>query len=82
MTIDVLENRDRATARRIDQNEKVIDQLQAEYRRNHIKRLNERICNGNNGAVFLDLIGTLERISDHCRNIAYYAVGEGYASNY
>ncbi|NLB88167.1 MAG: Na/Pi cotransporter family protein [Syntrophomonadaceae bacterium] len=81
LTLAVLQYRDRTTARKIDQNEKVIDQLQAEYRRAHIKRLNERICNGNNGAVFLDLIGTLERISDHCRNIAYYAVGEGYASN-
>ncbi len=77
LTFEVLENRDKAIARRVQENERIIDELQAEYRRNHIIRLNERICNGNNGAVFLDLIGALERISDHCRNVALYVTGGG-----
>lgn len=81
LALEALENKDMVVAKQVEKNEQLIDELQAEYRRGHIKRLNERVCNGNNGAVFLDLIGTLERISDHCRNIAYYVIGEGYASN-
>lgn len=81
MAFGVLATKDRALAKKVQQNEKLIDKLQAEYRRNHIMRLNERVCNGNNGAVFLDLVGALERISDHCRNIAGYAIGEGYTFN-
>lgn len=77
LTFRVLENKDKAAARQVQENERMIDELQEEYRRNHIIRLNERICNGNNGAVFLDLIGALERISDHCRNVALYAMGGG-----
>ncbi len=76
LTIEILQKKDRVLANRIEQNEKILDQLQAEYRKSHIRRLNERICNGNNGAVFLDLLGNLERISDHCRNIAKYTMGE------
>lgn len=81
MALEAFESHDRTLALRVKQNEILINQLQAEARRNHIKRLNDRICNGNNGAVFLDFIGTLERISNHCRNIAFYAIGEGYVSD-
>ncbi|HZK43141.1 MAG TPA: Na/Pi cotransporter family protein [Syntrophomonadaceae bacterium] len=80
MALQAWEYKDKGIAKQVEQNERIIDQLQAEYRRAHIKRLNERVCNGNNGAVYLDLIGVLERISDHCLNIACYAIGEGYVS--
>ncbi|HNX92373.1 MAG TPA: PhoU domain-containing protein [Syntrophomonas sp.] len=36
--------------------------------------MNEGKCNGNNGAVFLDLLVNLERIGDHCTNIAQYVL--------
>ncbi|NLB53669.1 MAG: sodium-dependent phosphate transporter, partial [Syntrophomonadaceae bacterium] len=66
---------DKTVAEKVNRNEEIIDMMQAEYRRAHIRRLNERICNGNNGAIFLDLLGNLERISDLCCNIAEYAIG-------
>lgn len=78
MVLEVLEKKDRSLAEKVNENERRIDELQAKYRRAHIRRLNERVCNGNNGAVFLDVLGNLERISDHCRNITGYMFSEDY----
>lgn len=72
LTLLTLERKDRSLAQRVIAYERQLDEMQEQCRKAHIRRLNERICNGNNGAVFLDLIGNLERISDHCRNIARY----------
>lgn len=69
-----LEKQDKSVASQVLGYEEKIDELQAAYRKNHIRRLNEGICNGNNGAVFLDLLVNLERIGDHCRNIAEYVL--------
>lgn len=69
-----LEKGDKDIARKVMQNERMVEKLQAEYRKNHIRRLNERICNGNNGAVFLDLLSNIKRINEHCRNIAGYVL--------
>lgn len=76
LTLEALEKKDRQLARKVQYNEKRLDELQAEYKKAHIRRLNERVCNGNNGAVFLDVLGNLERISDHCRNIVNYIMDE------
>ena len=76
MALRAIEYEDKQLARRVIKNEEIIDKMQSDYRKAHIRRLNERICNGSNGAVFLDLLGNLERISDHCRNIANYVLGE------
>lgn len=76
LALEALERDDAELARKVVHNEDVIDQMQADYRKSHIRRLNEGICNGNNGAVYLDLLGNLERISDHCRNIAGYVLRE------
>ncbi|HPF19776.1 MAG TPA: Na/Pi cotransporter family protein [Syntrophomonas sp.] len=69
-----LEKQDKSVATQVLGFEEKIDELQAAYRKNHIRRLNEGVCNGNNGAVFLDLLVNLERIGDHCRNIAEYVL--------
>ncbi|MDO4540701.1 MAG: Na/Pi cotransporter family protein [Syntrophomonadaceae bacterium] len=66
----------RDLARQVVINENAIDKMEQDYRREHIRRLNEFKCNGSNGAVFLDMLSNLERIGDHCRNIAGYVLGE------
>ncbi|MGI6413175.1 MAG: Na/Pi cotransporter family protein [Syntrophomonadaceae bacterium] len=72
IAMQALQKQDVSLARRVQQNDILINRMQDEYRRAHIRRLNEHICNGNNGAVFLDLLGNLERISAHCRRITGY----------
>ncbi|MGS0764879.1 Na/Pi cotransporter family protein [Syntrophomonas curvata] len=69
-----LERQDKSVARQVLVHEEKIDKLQATYRKAHIRRLNEGLCNGSNGAVFLDMLANLERIGDHCSNIAGYVL--------
>lgn len=78
LALQVISTRNKELAKQVDRNERKIDELQAQYRKEHIKRLNDRVCNGNNGAVYLDVLGNLERISDHCRNITGYMFPELY----
>ena len=50
--------------------EEVSDKMYKTLRNNHIKRLNNSMCDTNSGIVFLDVISNLERIGDHSLNIA------------
>lgn len=50
--------------------EEVIDGLQTELKDKHIERLIKNQCNIQSGISFVELLNNLERISDHCSNIA------------
>lgn len=76
VALEALESDSKELAKQVVQNEIMLNKLEKEYRKSHIRRLNERICDGNAGAVFLDLLSNLERIGDHARNIAGYVLGE------
>ena len=57
-------------AKRIEPLEQVIDKLVDELKLRHIKRLREGKCTIELGFIFSDLLNNIERISDHCSNIA------------
>ena len=50
--------------------EKLIDNFCDEYKRNHIERVQSGACEYQHGFVFNDMLTDLERVSDHCSNIA------------
>jgi phosphate:Na+ symporter len=50
--------------------EQVIDQMKAFLRSQHIERLRLGNCSIEAGFVWSDLISNMERVSDHCSNIA------------
>jgi len=50
--------------------EQVIDNLKEQMRTNHILRLQQGLCTIETGFVWSDLLTDLERVSDHCANIA------------
>ena len=50
--------------------EEVIDFLNIELKKRHIKRLRKGICTVETGFVFSDITTNFERISDHCSNVA------------
>jgi len=76
LAMKALGSNDREAAYRIIDHEIQIDRMQKKYRKAHIQRLNEKLCSGNAGAVFLDILSNLERIGDHCVNIAEYVLEE------
>ena len=53
-----------------------VDNLEDKYRENHIKRMSQGECNTVAGIVFLDIIGNLERVTDHANNLADYREAE------
>ncbi len=50
--------------------EEVVDNLSAELKSRHIERLQQGKCTVELGYIYQDILTNLERISDHCSNIA------------
>lgn len=74
--ISALENDDKALAQQVLVNESEIDKMERAFRKTHISRLNQNLCSGNSGAVFIDILSNLERMGDHSKNIAQYVLSE------
>ncbi len=70
MTVRVFEDKDLEGARMIEPLEEVIDGLNVALRQNHIRRLRNGKCTIELGILLEDIITDLERVSDHCSNIA------------
>lgn len=61
---------DAVLASEIEPLEQVIDNLKAELRARHSKRMENGECTIDNGILFFDIVNSLERIADHCSNLA------------
>lgn len=68
--IDAFLKEDLDEARLVEPLEEVIDAIQAEIRARHVLRLQEGVCTIELGFVLSDLLTNMERVSDHCSNIA------------
>ena len=66
----VFEEEDISRAELVEPLEEVIDYLQTEVKKRHVKRLQKGKCTIEMGFVLSDVITSYERISDHCSNIA------------
>lgn len=73
-TIDAFANLDISKAKTIEPLEEVIDSLNNEIKNRHVLRLKEGRCTAELGFVLSDITTSLERISDHCSNIAVYVI--------
>ena len=61
---------DIVAAKRVEPLEQVIDNLKEKLRTRHIERLQNGGCTIEAGFIWSDLLNNLERVSDHCSNIA------------
>ena len=58
------------TAELVEPLEEVIDQLNIEMKKRHIKRLRKGKCTIELGVLLTELTNNFERVADHCSNIA------------
>lgn len=63
-------NNDIDLAQTIEPLEQVINNLKAQLRAKHSKRMSDGECSIENGMLFFDIINSFERIADHCSNLA------------
>ena len=70
LTFEAFLTDDLNLATKVEPLEDVIDVLCDEMKMHHIERLQNANCTIRQGFVFNDLITNLERVSDHCSNIA------------
>ena len=68
--LKAFENDDTNAALTVEAIEHVIDNLKHELKKRHIDRLKEGRCTIEQGFIMTDILTSLERISDHCSNIA------------
>lgn len=66
----VFEEKDTELAKKVEPLEQVIDELNHELKSRHVRRLREGKCTIEQGFVLSDITTSLERIADHCSNIA------------
>ena len=70
MAVDSFIERDVEKAASVEPLEEVIDEIHAEVKNRHIERLRKGICTIELGFVLSDLGTNLERVADHCSNLA------------
>lgn len=74
--ITCYENQDTHLAAKVEPLEEVIDLMRDELRNRHIERLKAGNCTIEVGTQFLELLINLERVADHCSNVAMYIIRE------
>lgn len=75
MAVDSVKNNSVDIATKIEPLEETVDYLNETLKARHIERLKNGECIVDSGVNFLDMLINLERISDHCSNIAVYVIG-------
>ena len=70
MTLRCYRENNLTLARNVEPLEQVVDVLKEQLKHHHIRRLGRGDCTIETGFVLNDIITNLERVSDHCSNIA------------
>ena len=70
LSLKAYETNDVKLAKQVEPLEEVVDTLKEQLRMRHILRLQNGTCTIELGFVWADLLNSLERVADHCSNIA------------
>lgn len=74
--IRAIENDDVDIAKQALMGEEEVDRMEKQYRKQHIERLERESCVPEAGVIYIDMMTSLERISDYADNIANYIIDE------
>lgn len=66
---------DAMVAQHVEPLEQTIDSMIDALRVKHVHRLKDGVCAIESGIIFLEILTNLERVSDHCSNIAARIIG-------
>lgn len=81
LAIEAMITGDAEVARQVEQMENEVNIIEKNCRSGHIYRLNNNLCQPEQGIIFADLLSNMERISDHASNIAKAIIdAEGHIS--
>lgn len=75
LATDCFVTNDLRVAEQVEPLEETIDLMIETLRNKHINRLKDGSCSLESGIIFLEVLTNLERISDHCSNIAARVIG-------
>ena len=70
ITLESLKSGNVELALAVEPLEQVVDYLRDQIKRNHTIRLQKNLCSIELGFILSDILTNLERVSDHCSNIA------------
>ena len=70
LSFNAFSSNDTSLAFRVEPLEEHIDELCDEMKLHHVERLQAGICSVEMGFVYNDLLTNLERVADHCSNVA------------
>ena len=72
ITLECYEKRDHGLALHVEPLEEVVDLMEEVLKNRHVERLKTGACTIELGTQFLELLINLERMSDHCSNVALH----------
>jgi phosphate:Na+ symporter len=78
LSVEAFDKQDKAIAVKVTEREDVIDRLVIKNRKRHIMRINQGQCNEASDSLYVDILSNIERIGDHCNNIAVNVIQEYY----
>ena len=70
LSLDAFKNNDITKAYSVEPLEEIVDTLKLKLKSSHVNRLRRNECTIEMGFIHSDLLTNLERVSDHCSNIA------------
>lgn len=71
-------SQDKATAQKVLEREDIIDKLVIKNRKRHIMRINNNESTETQDELYVDILSNIERIGDHCNNIAINIIQDSY----
>ena len=78
LALNAFDTQDKEVAKKVNHLEDEIDTLVLTYRKRHIKRLNDHTIEESKDSFYVDILSNIERIGDHCNNIAVNVIQDHY----
>ena len=70
LSLQALRSEDRDAAEEALELERTVDRFEREFKANHVRRVEDGVCNPDVGILYVEILHNLERIGDHAVNIA------------